>query len=62
VKIQPVQVGPQVGSEPIILQGVNASDRVVVGGVYARPGATVKPEVVSSSSTAGAGSTTAGGQ
>jgi len=62
VKIQPVQVGPQVGSETIILQGVNASDRVVVGGVYARPGATVKPEVVSSSSTAGAGSTTAGGQ
>lgn len=45
VKIQPVQVGPQVGSDWIITQGVGASDRVVVGGIqYARPGATVKPE------------------
>jgi membrane fusion protein (multidrug efflux system) len=45
VKIQQVQVGPQVGSEWIITQGVGASDRVVVGGIqYARPGATVKPE------------------
>jgi membrane fusion protein, multidrug efflux system len=47
VKLQPVQVGPQVGSESIITQGVNVSDRVMVGGMqYARPGATVNPEVV----------------
>ena len=46
VKIQPVQVGPQVGSDVIVTQGVNASDRVMVGGMqYARPGAPVNPEV-----------------
>jgi membrane fusion protein, multidrug efflux system len=45
VKIQQVQVGPQVGPDWIITQGIGASDRVVVGGIqYARPGATVKPE------------------
>jgi membrane fusion protein, multidrug efflux system len=47
VKLQAVQVGPQVGSQSIITQGVNVSDRVMVGGMqYARPGATVNPEVV----------------
>lgn len=47
VKIQPVQVGPQVGSDVIVTQGVNVSDRVMVGGMqYARPGAPVNPEVV----------------
>ena len=47
VKIQPVQVGPQVGSDVIVTQGVNASDRVMVGGMqYARPGVPVNPEVV----------------
>jgi membrane fusion protein (multidrug efflux system) len=46
VKIQPVQVGAQVGSDSIITQGVAAGDRVMVGGMqYARPGATVNPEV-----------------
>ena len=47
VKIQPVQVGAQVGSDSIITQGVSAGDRVMVGGMqYARPGATVTPEPV----------------
>jgi membrane fusion protein (multidrug efflux system) len=47
VKVQQVQVGPQTGPDWIITQGINASDRVMVGGMqYARPGATVKPEVV----------------
>jgi membrane fusion protein (multidrug efflux system) len=47
VKIQPVQVGPQVNSQWIINQGVNASDRVIVGGMqYARPGASVNPVAV----------------
>lgn len=45
VKVQQVKVGPQVGSDWIITQGIDASDKVVVGGLqYARPGATVKPE------------------
>jgi membrane fusion protein, multidrug efflux system len=44
VKIQPVQVGAQLGSDSIITQGVSAGDRVMVGGMqYARPGATVNP-------------------
>src|ERR1700722_394202 len=44
VKIQPVQVGSQLGSDSIITQGVSAGDRVMVGGMqYARPGATVNP-------------------
>ncbi len=47
VKIQPVQVGAQVGSDSIITQGVSAGDRVMVGGMqYARPGAMVTPEAV----------------
>ena len=47
VKIQPVQVGAQVGSDSIITQGVSAGDRVIVGGMqYARPGAMVTPEAV----------------
>jgi membrane fusion protein, multidrug efflux system len=46
VKIQPVQVGAQVGSDSIITEGVAAGDRVMVGGMqYARPGATVNPQV-----------------
>lgn len=50
VKIQPVQVGPQVDSNWIITQGVNPSDRVMVGGMqYARPGAVVNPEVAPAS-------------
>lgn len=47
VKIQPVQVGAQVGSDSIITQGVSVGDRVMVGGMqYARPGVTVTPETV----------------
>ena len=53
VKVQQVQVGPQVGPDWIITQGIGASDRVVVGGIqYARPGVTVKPETVASPSAA----------
>jgi len=49
VKIQPVQVGAQVGSYSIITQGVSAGDRVMVGGMqYARAGATVTPEAAPS--------------
>ena len=48
VKIQPVQVGPQTGSDWVITQGVGPSDRVVVGGMqYARPGAKVHPVATS---------------
>jgi RND family efflux transporter MFP subunit len=44
VSIQNVQVGSQVGADWIVTQGVNAGDRVIVGGMqYARPGATVTP-------------------
>jgi membrane fusion protein, multidrug efflux system len=44
VTIQNIQVASQVGSDWIVTQGVNASDRVIVGGMqYARPGATVTP-------------------
>jgi membrane fusion protein, multidrug efflux system len=44
VKIQNVQIGPQVGANWLVNQGVEAGDRVVVGGVqYARQGATVNP-------------------
>jgi membrane fusion protein (multidrug efflux system) len=47
VKIQPVQVGPPVGSDRIITEGVTAGERVMVGGMqYARPGASVNPELV----------------
>lgn len=54
VKIQPVQVGAQVGSDSIISSGLSAGEHVMVGGMqYARPGATVNPETVAA---------TAGGQ
>jgi membrane fusion protein (multidrug efflux system) len=44
VTIQNVQVGSQVGADWIVTQGLNAGDRVIVGGLqYARPGATVTP-------------------
>jgi RND family efflux transporter MFP subunit len=47
VRIQPVQVGAQVGSDSIITQGVSAGERVMVGGMqYARQGASVTPEAV----------------
>jgi RND family efflux transporter MFP subunit len=49
VNVQQVQVGPQVGSNWIINQGVSAGERVIVGGMqYARPGALVNPEPVAS--------------
>jgi membrane fusion protein (multidrug efflux system) len=51
VKIQNLQVGSQVGSNWIVTQGVSAGDRVVVGGVqFARQGAVVNPELVSTAS------------
>ena len=44
VRIQNVQIGPQVGAQWLVNQGVEAGDRVVVGGMqFARPGATVNP-------------------
>jgi membrane fusion protein (multidrug efflux system) len=44
IKIQNVQIGPQVGANWVINQGVAAGDRVVVGGMqFARPGAAVNP-------------------
>ncbi len=44
VKIQTVQLGPQVGAFWIVNQGLEAGDRVVVGGIqFARQGATVNP-------------------
>jgi membrane fusion protein (multidrug efflux system) len=47
VKIQNVQVGTQTGAEWIVNQGIEAGDRVVVGGMqYARQGATVNPMLV----------------
>jgi membrane fusion protein (multidrug efflux system) len=47
VTIQNIQIGSQVGSDWIVTQGVNAGDRVIVGGMqYARPGATVTPVIV----------------
>jgi membrane fusion protein (multidrug efflux system) len=51
VKIQPVQVDAQVGSDWIVTQGIASTDRVMIGGTqYARPGATVRPELVSTAS------------
>jgi membrane fusion protein, multidrug efflux system len=48
VKIQTVRIGPQVGPDWIINQGLEVGDRVVVGGTqFARPGATVNPMPVS---------------
>jgi len=47
VVVQQVQVGPQVGSNWIINQGLKANEQVMVGGLqYARPGATVNPKPV----------------
>jgi len=49
VKIQNVQIGPQVGTDWLVNQGLEMGDRVVVGGIqYARPGATVNPMPVAS--------------
>ena len=54
VRIQPVQVGSQVGSEWIVTQGITSADRVMVGGMqYARPGAAVNPELVTSPTSGG---------
>ena len=51
VRIQNLQVGSQVGSDWIVTQGISLGDRVVVGGVqYARQGASVNPESVSTPS------------
>jgi membrane fusion protein (multidrug efflux system) len=51
VKIQTVQVGAQVGSDAVITQGISPDDRVMVGGMqYARPGATVNPKPISTTS------------
>jgi membrane fusion protein (multidrug efflux system) len=48
VKTQNVQIGSQVGGDWIVNQGLDAGDRVVVGGMqYARDGATVNPVPVS---------------
>lgn len=48
VAVEQVQVGPQVGPNWIITQGLRANERVMVGGLqYARPGATVNPKPVS---------------
>lgn len=47
VRVQNVQLGPQVGEDWIVNQGLEAGDRVVVGGLqYARQGATVNPQPV----------------
>ncbi len=44
VKIQTLQLGPQAGAFWIVNQGLEAGDRVVVGGIqFARQGATVNP-------------------
>ncbi len=54
VKIQPVQVGAQIGSDSIITQGVSAGERVMVGGMqYARQGASVTPEAVAAAAGGG---------
>ncbi len=50
VKIQNVQLGPQVGGNWVVNQGLSAGARVVVGGMqYARDGAPVHPVQVESS-------------
>jgi len=52
VTVQNIQVGSQVGADWIVNQGINAGDRVIVGGMqYARPGATVTPVPVPPSTT-----------
>jgi membrane fusion protein (multidrug efflux system) len=51
VRIQNLQMASQVGSDWVVTQGISLGDRVVVGGVqYARQGASVNPESVSSPS------------
>ena len=50
VSIQNVQIGSQSGADWIVNQGLQAGDRVVVGGMqYARQGATVSPMLVAPS-------------
>jgi membrane fusion protein, multidrug efflux system len=62
VTIQNIQVGSQVGADWIVTQGINAGDRVIVGGMqYARPGASVTP-VPAPVTTATPASTPAGGR
>lgn len=54
VRIQVIQVGAQMGSDWIVTQGIAAGDRVIVGGMqYARPGAIVNPEPVSTTPAGG---------
>jgi membrane fusion protein (multidrug efflux system) len=54
VTIQNIQVGSLVGSDWVVTQGINAGDRVIVGGMqYARPGATVNPQPVSTTPAGG---------
>lgn len=54
VAVQQVQVGPQVGPNWIITQGLSANERVMVGGLqYARPGAMVNPRPVAATAPEG---------
>ncbi len=54
VAVQQVQVGPQVGPNWIITQGLKANERVMVGGLqYARPGAMVNPKPVAATAPEG---------
>ena len=54
VAVQQVQVGPQVGANWIITQGLSANERVMVGGLqYARPGAMVNPKPVATAAPEG---------
>jgi membrane fusion protein (multidrug efflux system) len=47
VRIQNVQIGSQTGADWIVNEGLEAGDRVVVGGMqYARQGATVNPMLI----------------
>jgi membrane fusion protein (multidrug efflux system) len=51
VTIRNLQMGSQVGSDWVVNQGLSPTDRVVVGGMqYARQGAVVHPELVSTAS------------
>ncbi|MGH9572844.1 MAG: efflux RND transporter periplasmic adaptor subunit [Candidatus Acidiferrales bacterium] len=54
VAVQQVQVGPQVGPNWIITQGLSANEKVMVGGLqYARPGAMVNPKPVAAAAPEG---------
>ncbi|HKV48733.1 MAG TPA: efflux RND transporter periplasmic adaptor subunit [Candidatus Acidoferrales bacterium] len=54
VAVQQVQVGPQVGPNWIITQGLSANQKVMVGGLqYARPGAMVNPKPVAATAPEG---------